>query len=117
MTTNHERSSRPEALCRELASGQHGVVSRDQAIAAGLSVATIRRRVVMEQWKELMPRAYTFPGVPSSWEQSVTAACMSVGECAVVSHRSAGYLWGFPNLGPDVVELSTTANRQLIPER
>ncbi|MGZ8765936.1 MAG: hypothetical protein ACXW2C_09630, partial [Acidimicrobiia bacterium] len=44
-------------------------------------------------------------GVPPSWEQSVLAAVLAVGEGAVASHSTA--LWGLPNIGRVYLEVST----------
>ena len=43
---------------QRLAAGQYGVISRAQALAVGLSPATIRRRVALEEWTVWLPGTY-----------------------------------------------------------
>lgn len=72
---------------------QHGVLSRAQAIEAGLTAAGIRRRVMRGLYEPVHPNVYRLAGAPQSWEQGLAAATLVVGG-GVVSHRSAAALWG-----------------------
>ena len=99
-----------EARLAALARRQHGVVSRSQVLAAGLSPSALDRAVVAGRLERVHQRAYRFAGAPRTWEQRLLAAVLGAGGEAVVSHRSAARLWG---IGPDtdVVELSVRRRR------
>jgi very-short-patch-repair endonuclease len=86
----------PERACHRIASRQHGVVSRAQAIAAGMSPRAIQHRVVNDLWAVLHPGVYLMPGVPAGWEQEEIAACLWAQGLA--SHRAAARLWDLPGL-------------------
>jgi histidine kinase/DNA gyrase B/HSP90-like ATPase/putative AbiEi antitoxin of type IV toxin-antitoxin system len=79
----------PYAL-RYLASSQFGVVSRPQALRAGLTVGTIRYRVNSGRWRQVYPGVYTtFTGDPSHGAR-LWAAVLSVGSGADSVHRVTG---------------------------
>lgn len=90
---------------------QHGVFSRAQAMERGATEATIQRRLATGRWDRLSPGVYRLSGCPSSWRQSLIAACFAWGSGAVVSHRSAAALWRLPGFEPGPVELSVPRGR------
>jgi hypothetical protein len=50
----------------QVAAGQHGVLTRSQALAGGLTGAQIERRLRTGRWQRLFGRVYaTFSGEPS----------------------------------------------------
>jgi very-short-patch-repair endonuclease len=89
---------------------QHGVVSRDQLLAAGLSSSALDRAVAAGRLERVHQGAFRYPGAPRTWEQCLLAAVLGAGGEAAISHRSAAQLWG---IGPDteVVELSVRRGR------
>lgn len=97
-----------EAKCQRLAARRRGVLSRHEALSAGMSAETIRRRAKSGQWEELFPGVYAMPGAPRSWEQRLVAACAWGGKGVVASHRSAAALFGFPRFQPGLIEITTT---------
>jgi hypothetical protein len=82
------------ALVMDLARRQHGLVSRDQALRAGLTRGAIDRRVRGGHWEPVGHAVYRFPGAPRTWHQRALALCLGAGSPAVTSHRTAGWLWG-----------------------
>lgn len=90
-----------------LARRQHGVFSRAQASAAGVTPTMIKGRLRSGRWERVDWGIYCLAGTPSSWHQRVLAACLA--GPAVASHRSAGRLWRFPQMPDGLVEV--TANR------
>lgn len=70
---------------------QFGCVTREQAIAYGLSERQIDYRIETRQWLVEQPGVYRHAAAPSSWEATLFAATAR-GE-AVVSHRCAAALW------------------------
>lgn len=78
----------------ELAAQQHAVVGRQQVLDAGMSEATLKRRVAQRRLQPFVPGVYAIPGAPPSWRQELMAACIAAGPLAAASHRAAGRLWG-----------------------
>ena len=87
------RAGLVEGLAR-LAAGQHGLITHAQACAAGLSRTAIMRRVRAGTWQLMRPRVFRPKDARESLEQRMLAACLWLGEGAVVSHRSAALLHG-----------------------
>lgn len=77
---------------------QHGVISRQQALEAGLSGRAIDRRLASGLWARIFKGTYRLVGIPCTVEQTYSAACLAAGEDALVSHRSAATLFGFPGV-------------------
>ena len=74
---------------RRLAESQNGLVSGEQAIAAGVSRSTIRRKVESREWDRLGNDIYLTYGAPSTIVY-LQAAVLALP--AVVSHQSAAQL-------------------------
>ncbi|HEX8518279.1 MAG TPA: hypothetical protein VF667_01640 [Pseudonocardia sp.] len=83
--------SLPHRSLDALARGQAGVVSRAQALAAGLAPAEVDRCVARRRWRPLHPRVYLVAGHPLTDEARVWAAALWAGEGAVVVGAAA--LW------------------------
>src|SRR5258708_37947519 len=80
------------------------------ASAGGRSTDACRRGV----WNALYPGVYRLAGAPSTWRQSLLAACLAWGDGAVVSHRAAAALWSLPGFASHVIELSVPRGRQRV---
>ena len=78
--------------CRELLGTQHGVMSRPQALAAGIGPETVKSMVRTGRWQQLHRGVYaTYTGEPDRLAQ-MWAALLRAGPDAVLSHRSAAEL-------------------------
>jgi hypothetical protein len=96
----------PAARIRRLSNRQHGLISRRQALEAGLSARQIRYRVRSGMWAEPRPDVYAVTGSLEGWEAAVLAVVLSIPE-AVASGRTALWLHGVTRLGkPDVIEVT-----------
>jgi hypothetical protein len=95
-----------DAACARLASAQHGVLTREQAFACGLSKGSLRRRLSSGQWLRCRPGVYRFPGAPPSWLQTLMVSCLHTQGAA--SHRAAAALHGLEGFASDIVEVSAT---------
>jgi len=106
--TEHLRSprGRPDAAVARLAEAQHGVVTRGQALLVGMSAEMVRHRVDTGRWRRVLPGVYVIGGVPRSGRQECLAACLWAGHGAVVSHRSAGVLWGLDGVSADRIDIT-----------
>ena len=82
----------PDAFISGLAGRQHGVVGRDQLLAAGFSSSAIGRRVAAGKLHRLHRGVYAVGHHVVSQRGRWMAATLATG--GVLSHRSAGALWG-----------------------
>jgi very-short-patch-repair endonuclease len=83
----------------------HGIVTRQQAVAAGLSTAQIRYRVAAGRWEQLRPGVYRIVGGPSSPLEPLAAA--TAAGIGIASHLSAAALLDLVDGHPAVPELTT----------
>ena len=100
-----------------LASRQHGVVTRAEAVRLGASPMQIHRWLQREQIERLGRRSLTFPGQPQTWPMLLRAALNDAGEGALVSHRAAACLHQFDGFDEGPVEVITAVchkNRQML---
>lgn len=98
----------------DLQSRQLGLVERNAALQAGLSVRMIERRIASGEWEPVQPRVYRDAASPWTVDQRRLAACLSAGPSAAVSHRTAATLWGVDRLDAEVIEI--TVSRGLRPK-
>lgn len=96
-----------------LAATQHGVLSRGQALRAGLSDRAIARRVASGHWRVLHAGIYAPAAVPPSWLQRLMAAILRGGPSALASHRSAAALWRLDGVNERPIEISVKAGRSI----
>jgi hypothetical protein len=110
----HEKpvSSYKEAELGRLMAKQRGVLSRSQALEAGLGRGAIQHRLDSGEWQRLHPGVYRMRGAPPSWEQKLMAATLWAGPESAVSHRSAAALWKLDGVDADgLVEVTTARPR------
>jgi hypothetical protein len=86
-----------------LARRQHGLVTRGQLLAAGLSSTAIGRHVAAGAWLPLAAGVYALASSPATWHRQVLAACLAVG--GIASHRTAAALWGLAGCRPGPVHV------------
>lgn len=84
---------------RALASRQHGVVSYGQLTRLGLSAEQIQHRLKTGFLARIHRGVYSVGHHALSPEGRWMAALLAVGDRAVLSHRSAGALWGIADDG------------------
>ena len=87
----------PDLVIAEIAERQHGVVSRAQLLAAGVSDRVIANRLARKILRQVFRGAYKVGPCPPSQSGLFLAAVFAVGRRAVLSHRSAAAHW---NLRP-----------------
>jgi hypothetical protein len=99
---------------RDLAQRQRGVVSRSQALRAGLSTDMIKFRVRSGRWQQLHPGVYaTFTGVPGrgAW---LWAAVLSAGPGAVLSFQTAAELHGLADIPTNPIHVTVPRQRHVV---
>lgn len=92
-----------DALIAEVARHQNGLVTRKQALEAGLSAKAIEHRLATGRWVLKRRGVYGIAGVPVSERQAVLAVCLATGTKA--SHLTAASLWGMQFPQPDAIHV------------
>lgn len=97
----------------DIVSRQRGMVSLDQAVAAGLTQRRLGWLVRSGRWQRVHARVYaTFTG-PLPYEALVWAAILRAGRGAVASHRTAAYLDGLCDDPGPTVHVTVPADRHI----
>lgn len=86
---------------------QRGLITRLQAIHAGLSERQIDHRLTTGRWRPAHPGVYTAIECSDDWKQRAMAACLWAGDGAALSHRSAALLCGLDGIVTSLVEITT----------
>jgi hypothetical protein len=99
---------------RGLARDQAGVVSRRQALDAGMSVGAITARIRFGKWQRVHPGVYaTFTG-PISRGAQLWAAVLVAGPGAQLSHESAAEILRLTDRPSPLIHVAIPANRRVI---
>lgn len=99
---------------RYLARDQSGIVSRPQALRAGLSPGMIRFRVSSDRWRQIHPGVYaTFTGKLSR-EARLWAAVLSAGAGAVLSHETAAELHRLIDKPTETIHVTIPVGRRVM---
>jgi hypothetical protein len=96
-----------------IASRQHGVVTRVQLLAAGVSDKEIRRRLKRKSLLRVHPGVYRVGHKAPSIEARYIAAVLACGDGAVLSGQAAGYLWGLVKGTAPPPEVTAPTNRRV----
>ena len=110
--SQHREASCCDAAVGRLAAEQHGVFTREQARACGLTEGRIRMRLESGRWERLHSAVYRLAGARATPRQALLTACLWGGPGATVSHRSAAALHRLPG-GPAGVEITVPRGRVL----
>ncbi|MGH3176162.1 MAG: type IV toxin-antitoxin system AbiEi family antitoxin domain-containing protein [Streptosporangiaceae bacterium] len=98
---------------RYVAQNQGGVVSRSQAIRAGLSPGMIKFRVRSGRWRPVHPGVYaTFSG-DLTRRTRLWAAVLSAGPGAALSHETAAELHRLADKPAELIHLTVPAGRRI----
>jgi hypothetical protein len=102
-----------EALCRNSMRRHFGLITREKAMAFGMSSSAIDRRVQAGRWHRFYYGIYVDPAVPPSFNQTLLAACYTAGENAVGSHRAAAALLELQGIDERIVEITVPRGKRL----
>lgn len=95
-----------------LARRQHGVFTRHQALALGVSRHQIDHGVRAGRYERVGTAVYRVTGAPTTWEQRLLGSVLGAGPGALASHRSAAFLWGLDGSRRGIVEISVPRHRR-----
>jgi len=87
------------------------VLALRQAVACGMSAATVQRRAREGSWRRLHPAVYLLAGHRFTDEARVLAAWLWAGEGAAVSGPAAAYWHGMLDRAPRPVEVTVPQGR------
>jgi hypothetical protein len=91
--------------------GQHGLITLEQLKARGLTVQAVHERLMAGRLHRIHQRVYSLtPGVMTV-RGKFMAAVLACGTGAVISHRSAAYLWGLVDAWEEPIDV-TASNRR-----
>jgi hypothetical protein len=79
----------------KLALKQHGAFTWNQAKDAGVSSATVTRRVASGSWERLASGIYVLTAMPDNWQRSFSAAQLSIDD-SILPGASALQVHGLP---------------------
>ncbi|MBN9099587.1 MAG: DUF559 domain-containing protein [Pseudonocardia sp.] len=91
---------------------QAGVISREQALAAGLTADTIDHRLRLRRWRPLHPRVYLAAGHRRDDEVRVRAALLWAGDGATLSGTAAAWWQGMAERAPATVGVTVGRHRR-----
>ena len=87
-----------------------GVITLDQARAAGLDKYAVHRRVRSGHWRQYSPGVYFVDDRPFSTAALIRAAVWSYGPHAAASGLAAAWWHGIVGRDPDIVEVTVPRN-------
>jgi len=100
---------------RVLLERQCGVLSRQQAVTAGLAPTVMDNQLRSDRWQRLQHGVYaTFTGTPSR-DAVLWAALLRAGPFAALSHQTAAELQGLTNQGSVPIHVTVPTSRRVEP--
>lgn len=100
-------SHAPDRSIAELASRQHGIVTRRQLLERGVTATMIRRRLAARRLVARYPAVYAVGHVALSRQGRWLEAVYAYGDGAVLSHRTASTAWGLQPPSGGAIHVST----------
>lgn len=97
------------SIVHALAASQHGVVTRAQLLALGLSTDAIKHRLRRGRLHPVRRGVYAVGRAEVTAHGALMAAVLACGSGAVLSHTAAGALWAITSHAPRAVEVSVPA--------
>lgn len=82
------------------------VISRQQALARGITPSMIRHRLSTGRWQRIFTGVYATHSGEISWQHKARAATLARGPGAVVSLHCALHLWGLHGRQPQILTLA-----------
>lgn len=99
----------PMAALARTAGVQHGLFTRAQALAAGVTSKRLTAGVRDGRWERAHRGVYRVAGAPAGALPDLMAAVLAAGPGAVASHRAAAWLWGL--VDDPATEVTAPAHR------
>jgi hypothetical protein len=110
----HQRSL--DAEVGRIAGAQFGVVSLEQLEGLGLTGDAVVKRAESGRLYRVHQRAYSLTPRVTTQRGVFMAAVLACGPDAVLSHRSAAYLWGLVDRGVEPIDVTAPNRRGRSPD-
>jgi len=110
--TDHEEPVPLAEAFPRLARDQHSAASRWQLRAAGVSDDDIDHQLAAGRIVREAPGAFRPWGVKRSWPLRASAALLSARAPALISHRSAAWLYGIEEHQPGIIDITVPRHRR-----
>lgn len=95
-----------------VAQQQQSVISWDQLLEAGASRQWVHRREREGYLTRVAPSVYRFIGGKRTWQMRASAALLSARAPALISHRSAAWLYGIDEHMPGIIDITVPRHRR-----
>ena len=112
----HARDSPGDAALAVVATDQHGVVAHRQLVSLGFGRGAISHRLAMGRLHRTHPGVYAVGHSALEWRGRLMAAVLACGPGSLLSHRSAGALWGLLTDSRSTIDV-TAARRSRVGTR
>jgi very-short-patch-repair endonuclease len=96
----------PDRMISRIAKHQHGIVTYEQLLSAGLVPSAISRRVRAGHLHRLYRGVYAVGHTDLTSEGRWFAAVAACGKGAVLSHQSAAHMWGLSPRSPATIHVT-----------
>jgi hypothetical protein len=96
-----------------LARRQDDVITRSQALAAGLSARQVEWRLASGRWQRLHDGIYYVHSGAVPWRSRARAALLRTGHGAALSLETALYVWRLSRRPPDQIHVAVPADRHV----
>jgi predicted transcriptional regulator of viral defense system len=108
----HWREGEIARICH----AQNGVITLEQLEARGLSVQAVHERLVVGRLHRIHQTVYSLTPRVMTERGKFMAAVLACGPDAVLSHRSAAYLWGLVDSWEEPIDVTAPNRRGRSPE-
>ncbi|HEY2792802.1 MAG TPA: hypothetical protein VGJ28_10620 [Micromonosporaceae bacterium] len=92
---------------------RYNVISREQALAAGLTRSTIDANIKARRWQRLYRGTYVTHNGPVSRLDRLVAVLAAAGPSAALSHQTAAELAGLSDRRAPIIHVTVPANRRI----
>ena len=99
----------------EIVKRQNGLITRQQAIHAGITADALRGLRARGEWTTVLPQVYRVVESHPTPESRLRAVSLWAGHPACVSGIAAAYWWGLVTVPPHPVEITIPRTRRLRP--
>ncbi|WP_289019364.1 type IV toxin-antitoxin system AbiEi family antitoxin domain-containing protein [uncultured Ornithinimicrobium sp.] len=98
-----------------VASRQHGVVTRAQALAAGMTAKQVRWRLHRGDWQPVHRGVYLTTTGTITWQARAWAALLRCGDGACLAMDAAAHVWRLTTLEPATITVGVPEGRHPTP--
>jgi hypothetical protein len=102
-----------QPLLGEFVTDQAGVVTRSQALAAGVSDKIVYTLSKRGRWQRLYPGVYAAFSGKVGREAALWAAVLYAGQSSALSHQTAAELWGLTDKPSELIHVTVPSSRRV----